>query len=67
MTKSKDIIFLKLHHEYHLLEHNLLDQLKTKLVNQYADLFLVKRRIDKLVYELDLSIKSKIHSVISVI
>ena len=67
IIKSKEIIFLKLYHEYHLFEHNLSRQLKTKLLNQYAESFLVKRRIDKLAYELDLSVKFKIYLVISII
>ena len=33
IMKLEDMIFFKLYHEYHLLEHNLLDQSKTKLIN----------------------------------
>ena len=61
LLKLKDKVFLRLHRDYSLFEkHN------KKFFNQRCDSFLVKRRIDRLVYELDLSLRWKIHFVISI-
>ena len=61
LLKSRDKIFLRLHRDYNLSEkHN------KKLFNQRCDPFLVKRRVERLVYELNLSSRWQIHSVISV-
>ena len=61
LLKSKNKVFLRLHRDYSLFEkHN------KKLFNQRCDSFLVKRRVDRLVYELDLSLRWKIHLVISI-
>ena len=47
-----DKTFLQLHHEY-----NLFNKSNVKLFNQRCESFLIKRRIDKLVYEFDLSFR----------
>ena len=61
LLKSKNKIFLRLHHEYSLFgKHN------RKLFNQRIDSFLVKRRVKRLAYELELSSRWRIYSVISV-
>ncbi len=58
---SEDRTFLRLHKEY-----NLLDIINKKLSQQRCDSFTMKRRINRLTYELDLSLRWKIHSVIFV-
>lgn len=62
LLQSNEKAYIKLHHEYKLL-----DVLNKKLNNQRADSFLMKRRIRRLTYELNLSFNWKIHSVISII
>ena len=62
LFKSEDKAYLKLHKNYKISS-----QENRKLFNQRCELFLVKRRIEKLSYELDLSSTWRIHSVISVV
>lgn len=54
-------VFLQLHREYYLSDYSF-----KKLLQQYCNLFKVKRKIERLVYESKLSSHWKIHSVISV-
>jgi hypothetical protein len=56
-----DKVFLRLHHEYSLLERG-----NSKLSNQRADSFVMKKKVEALTYELDLSVTFKIHLVIFV-
>lgn len=49
LLKFNDKIYLKLHHEYILSEKN-----NKKLNNQRTESFYVKRRVNKLAYELNL-------------
>lgn len=61
LMKSEDKTFLRLHKDYTLSsKHN------AKLSNQRCDSFVIKRRIERLAYELELSSKWKIHSMISI-
>ena len=53
-------VYLRLHKEYEIVEQH------KKLNNQKCESFLIKRRVDRLAYELDISLKWKIHSVVSV-
>ena len=54
-------IYFRLHHEYRLLFKS-----NRKLFNQKTDSFTIKKKVDRLTYELKLSLKWKIHFVISV-
>ena len=61
LLRSKDKIFLKLHHEYFLFEkHN------RKLFNQRINSFLVKRRVRRFAYELKLFSRWRVHLIISI-
>ena len=60
LLRSKDKAYLKLHKDYSIQEQH------KKLNNQKCESFLMKRRVDRLAYELNISFKWKIHSVISV-
>ena len=62
LFNSNDKTFLRLHRDY-----NLFDNSRFKLSNQRCDSFIVKRRINRLAYELDISARWKIHSVVFVI
>ena len=57
-----DYAYLRLHHEYQFF-----NKLFRKFFNQYSESFLIKRWVDLLIYELELSITFKIHSIIFVI
>jgi hypothetical protein len=57
----EDKIYLQLHNEYFLLEKRNL-----KLSNQRFDSYTVKRKINNVVYELNLSFNTRIHSIISI-
>jgi hypothetical protein len=57
----EDKIYLWLHNEYFLLEKENL-----KLSNQRFDSYTVKRKINNVVYELNLSLNTRIHSIISI-
>src|SRR5947207_8040837 len=61
LLNSDDLIMLKLHHEYCVS-----DVKNKKLLIQQVRCFSIKQQIFSLVYELDLSLNMKIHSVISV-
>src|SRR5437762_12861423 len=62
LLNFKDLVMLKLHHEYHIS-----DVKNKKLFIQQIDCFSVKQQISSLAYELKLSANMKIHSVMSVI
>ena len=49
MLKSDDRAYLRLNHDYHLS-----DKFNRKLSSQRCDSFLIKRRIERLAYELKL-------------
>ena len=57
-----DKIYLKLHQNY-----NLLDRFNKKMFNQRCEFFIVKRRVDRLVYELKLFAHWRVYSIIFVI
>ena len=56
-----DRAYLKLNHEYQLSSKS-----NRKIFSQRCDLFLVKRRVDRLAYELELSNNWNIHLVVSI-
>ena len=62
LLNSDDLVMLKLHHEYHVL-----DVKNKKFLIQQIDCFKIKQQVFSLVYKLELSFNMKIHSVISVI
>ena len=62
LLKLNDKIFLRLHKKY-----TLLNKFNIKLFNQRVDSFFIKRRIERLIYELNFSSRWQIHSVIFVI
>ena len=62
LLNFKDLVMLKLHHEYHIS-----DVKNKKLFIQQVDCFSVKQQISSLAYELKFSANMKIHSVMSVI
>src|SRR5436190_12812847 len=62
LLNLKDLIMLKLHHEYHIS-----DVKNKKLFIQQVDHFSVKQQISSLAYKLKLSANMKIHSVMSII
>src|SRR5436190_14186789 len=62
LLNFKDLVMLKLHHEYHIS-----DVKNKKLFIQQVDYFSVKQQISLLAYELKFSANMKIHSVMSVI
>jgi hypothetical protein len=57
----EDKVYLRLHNEYFLLEKK-----NFKLSNQRFDSYTVKRKVENVVYELNLSLNSRIHSIISI-
>ena len=59
MFKSKNKAYLRLHQKYTLSNH-----FNRKMFNQRCDSFLVKRRVERLIYELDLPAQWRIHSMI---
>ena len=61
MLKIDDIIYLRFYKSY-----SLLNKFIKKLNNQYVEFFLVKRRINRLIYELNLFFTSRVHSIISI-
>ena len=58
--KKRNKTYLKLHKKYKLLK-----VINSKFSNQRCESFLIKRRVNRLTYELKLSSKWKIHSIIS--
>ena len=61
LFKSNEKTYLRLHHEY-----TLLNKLNRKLFNQRCDLFLIQKRVDLLIYQLILFFQWKIHLIISI-
>ena len=59
LLKSENEAYIYLHHGYKLF-----DQINKKLKNQRCNLFKIIKRMKRLVYELKLSTRWKIHSVI---
>ena len=53
-------VYLRFHKKYEIVKQH------KKLSNQKCESFLIKRRVDRLAYELDISLKWKIHSVVSI-
>ena len=49
MLRLENKTYLRLNHNYQLLE-----KLNRKMSSQRCDLFVIKRRVDRLIYELDL-------------
>ena len=62
LLNLRNLITLKLHHEYHIS-----DVKNKKLFIQWVDCFSVKQQVSLLAYELKLSANMKIHLVMSVI
>ena len=62
LLNFRDLIMLKLHHEYHIS-----DIKNKKLFIQQVDCFSIKQQVSSLAYELKLSANMKIHSMISII
>ena len=61
MLKLDEKVFLRLHKRY-----SLSFKLNVKLFNQRIDSFIIKRRVERLTYELNLSSVWRVHSMISV-
>ena len=61
MLKVDNMIYLRLHKSY-----SLFNKFDKKFFNQYVDSFFVKRRVNRLVYELNLFFTSRVHSIISI-
>ena len=51
MFNVEDRVYFRLHHEYTLSDH-----FNKKMFNQRYDSFMIKRRVNRLVYEFDLSV-----------
>ena len=62
LFNSNDKIYLRLHHEYQLS-----NKFNKKMFNQRCESFIIKRRIDRLIYELNLFVHWRIYSIISII
>ena len=62
MFKAKNMIYLRLHKSYFLFS-----KFNKKFFNQYVELFLIKRRVNRLVYELNLFFTSRVYLIISII
>ena len=60
LLKSEKKIYLRFNKDYKLFDHH------KKLSQQRCEFFLIKRRVDRLTYELKLSFTWNIHSVISI-
>ena len=61
LLNFKDLVMLKLHHEYHISGIK-----NKKLLIQHISYFKIKQHVSSLTYELDLSPNMKIYSVISI-
>ena len=61
MFKIDNIIYLRLHKNYFLFS-----KFDKKLFNQYVESFLVKQRINRLIYELNLFFTLRVHLIISI-
>src|SRR5436190_18145171 len=62
LLNFRNLIMLKLHHEYHILSIK-----NKKLFIQQIEHFSIKQQISSLAYELKFSANMKIHSVMSII
>ena len=62
MLKVDDMIYLRFYKNY-----SLFNKFIKKLNNQYVEFFLVKQRINRLIYELDLFFTLYTYSIISII
>ena len=62
ILKIDDIICLRMHKSYFLFS-----KFDKKNFNQYVESFFVKRRVNRLIYELNLSFTSRVYSIISII
>ena len=60
LFRSKDKIYLRLHKKYSLSNNH-----SKKLSTQRCDSFIIKKRVERLAYELELSSTWRVHSVIS--
>jgi uncharacterized protein YjaG (DUF416 family) len=58
---TKDKVYLRLHHEYSLSKKE-----NAKLSQQRFDSYTIKKKVDNVVYELNLSSNVRIHSIISI-
>ncbi len=58
---SKNKVYLRLHREYSLSKND-----NHKLSNQRSSSYVIKRKIENAVYELNLSLNTRIHSIISI-
>ena len=61
MLKVDDMIYLRLHKSYFLFS-----KFDKKFFNQYVESFFVKRRVNRLIYELNLLFTSRVHLIISI-
>ena len=61
MFKVDDMIYLRFHKNY-----SLSSKFIKKLNNQYVESFFVKRRINRLVYELNLFFTSRVYLIVSI-
>ena len=61
MLKIDDIIYLRLNKNYFLF-----NKFDKKFFNQYVESFFVKRRVNRLIYELNLLFTSRVYSIISI-
>ena len=61
MFKIDEMIYLRLHKNY-----NLFSKFNKKNFNQYVESFFVKRRINRLVYELNLFFTSRVYLIVSI-
>ena len=59
MLKIDDITYLRLYKNY-----SLFSKFDKKLFNQYVESFFVKRRINRLIYELNLFFTSRVHLIV---
>ena len=62
MFKAKNMIYLRLHKSCFLFS-----KFDKKFFNQYVESFFIKRRINRLIYELNLFFTSRVYSIISII
>ena len=60
LLQSEDKVYLRLHKSYEIANQH------KKLDNQRCESFLVKRRVDRFAYELNISLRWRIHFVVSV-
>lgn len=61
LHRIENRVYLKFYKEYEVIEQH------KKLKNQRCKWFLIKRRVNRLAYELNISLWWKIHSIISIV